>query len=412
MTLDRAGLPRPSDRRLAVRVTRDAERRLRGGHPWLFDGSITSLSHEGAPGDLAVVFDADRRFVAVGLYDPASPIRVRILHHGRPATIDSAWWAARLADAFERRRGLEAEGTTAYRCVNGESDGFGGLVLDRYDDVYVLKVYSAAWFPHLPDLVREIDHMVHPRSLVLRVSRAVASGQCFGLDVPTALIGTLPDEPVHFTENGLAMEADVVQGQKTGHFLDQRDNRRLVQTLSRGARVLDVFACTGGFSVHAAAGGARSVHSVDLSAQALETARRNVAANADRPEVAACVHTVEVGDAFEVLRELGRRRETFDLVVVDPPSFAHKSDDIPRARNAYRALAQLAVSVVRPGGRLVMSSCSSRISADDFVHLVLAAIGDAGVDVDVDARTTHGVDHPIGFAEAAYLQTVVLSRVR
>lgn len=410
MSSERWGLPRPSDRRIAMRVTKDAERRLRAGHPWLYDRSIVSQSHEGASGDLAVVFDGDRRFVAIGLYDPSSPIRVRILHQGRPATIDVSWWTARLDDALERRAHLAGEGTTGYRCINGESDGFGGLILDRYDDVDVLKIYSAAWFPHVPDIVQAIDHRLHPRSLVVRTSRAVSAGECFGLDGPTALLGSLPDEPVRFTENGLVMEADVVHGQKTGHFLDQRDNRRMVGEMSRGARVLDVFACTGGFSVYAAAGGATSVHSVDLSAQALAAAQRNMELNRDRPEVARCAHTVEVGDAFEVLRELGRRRHTFDLVVVDPPSFAHKAVDVDRARSAYRALTQLAIAVVRPGGRLVQSSCSSRIGSDEFVHLVLAALSDTGVDVDVERRTGHAVDHPIGFDEAEYLKTVVLRR--
>lgn len=411
MNNERWGVPRPSERRLAVRVTRDAERRLRSGHPWLFDRSITSLSHDGVSGDLAVVFDADRRFVAVGLFDPDSPIRVRILHQGRPATIDDTWWAERLAAAFDRRSSLETEGTTGYRCVNGESDGFGGLVLDRYDDVYVLKVYSSAWFPHLPDVVRQIDRLVHPRSLVLRLARSVAERECFGLEDPTALIGSLPDEPVRFTENGLVMEADVVRGQKTGHFLDQRDNRRLVRDMASDARVLDVFACTGGFSLHAAAGGARSVLSVDSSAHALETAERNMAANRHLPAVAACAHTTQTGDAFEVMRELGRRHESFDLVIVDPPSFAHKASDVDRAKAAYRALTMLALALVRPGGRLVQSSCSSRLTSDDFVHLVLAAASDAGVDVDVETRTAHAVDHPIGFAEAEYLKTVVLRRV-
>lgn len=412
MSGERWGLPRPSSRRLALRVTKDAERRLRAGHPWLYDRSITSISAEGAPGDLAVVFDADRRFVAIGLYDPDSPIRVRVLHMGRPTTIDSGWWGARLDDAFARREALVADGTTGYRLVNGESDGFGGLVIDRYDDVYVVKVYSPAWFPHLPDVVHELDRRVHPRSVVVRTSRSVARGECFGLEEPTAVIGVLPDGPVRFTENALVMEADVVRGQKTGHFLDQRDNRQRVRSLAAGARVLDVFACTGGFSLHAAAGGALSVHSVDLSPHALEAARRNMALNVEAPEVAACTHTTEVGDAFEVLRELGRRREQFDLVVVDPPSFAHKAADVQRARSAYRALAQLAIAVVRPGGRLVQSSCSSRIGVDEFVHLVLSAVVDAGVEVDLEVRTGHASDHPIGFPEAEYLKTVYLRRSR
>jgi 23S rRNA (cytosine1962-C5)-methyltransferase len=165
-------LPRPADSRLALRVTPDAVRRLRGGHPWLFDGSITSVSREGAAGDLAVVFDDDRRFVAIGLWDPESPIRVKVLHHGKPVTIDADWFRGRLADAVARRRTLAAStgtptATTGYRVVHGENDGLPGLVLDRYGHVAVLKLYSAAWVPHLATLVPLIIEALPSRSLVL-----------------------------------------------------------------------------------------------------------------------------------------------------------------------------------------------------------------------------------------------------
>ena len=135
---------------MAVRVTRDAQRQIRAGHPWVFDRAITSVSHDGTAGDLAVVFDADRAFVAIGLYDPDSPIRVRVLHHGRPTPIDAAFWAQRLGTALAHRRPLEESGdTTGYRVVHGENDGLPGLVIDRYDDTYVAKIYTAAWLPHL-----------------------------------------------------------------------------------------------------------------------------------------------------------------------------------------------------------------------------------------------------------------------
>lgn len=411
--MERWGIPAPNDKRIAVRITKDAARHVRAGHPWLFDAAITSLGHEGAPGDIAVIFDDDRSFMALGLYDPASHIRVRLLHKGRPVTIDADWWSARLAAALERRAGLAQDGTTAYRCINGENDGFGGLVLDRYDSVAVLKVYSAAWFPHLPQLVELIDRQMHPSSLIVRVSRALArGGQCFGLDEPTALLGSLPDAPVLFTENGLLFEADVVEGQKTGHFLDQRENRQRVRTMARGAAVLDVFACTGGFSVYAAAGGARSVRSVDISAPALETARRNMALNATDPAVAACEHSTHVGDAFEVLRGHAARGETFDIVVVDPPSFAHKALDIPRALSAYRSLTQLALEVVRPGGTLVQSSCSSRIGRDEFIEVVTDAAWQAEHQVRIIEETGHAVDHPVTFPEGAYLKTLFLEVLR
>src|SRR4051794_18273724 len=248
-------LPVVSDKRMAVRVTPDARRQIAAGHPWVFNESITSISHRGAVGDLAVIFDNDRNFVAIGLWDPGSPIRIRILHHGKPVTIDAAFWHQRITAAIERRAGIGSD-TDGYRVLNGENDGFPGLVLDRYADTLVVKLYSPTWIPHLRSLVDAIDKLLAPSALVLRLARTMAEQKMHGLTEGMALIGETPAEPVLFHENGLVFEADVVHGQKTGHFLDQRDNRALVGSMSAGMRVLDVFAATGGFGIYAAAGGA------------------------------------------------------------------------------------------------------------------------------------------------------------
>ncbi|TPW10689.1 MAG: hypothetical protein FD127_3627, partial [Acidimicrobiaceae bacterium] len=319
-------LPRPGSARLAVRVTPDALRRIRGGHPWLFDGSITTVNGSSVPttsatapgtaGDLAVIFDDERRFAAIGLWDPASPIRVKLLHHGSPTTIDAAWFAERLATAVGRRRPLAESATgpaptTGYRLVHGENDALPGLVVDRYGHVLVVKLYSAAWVPHLADVVPALLRLVPSRSVVLRLARALSEQPLHGLAEGTTLHGSDVDAPVPFLEHGLHFEADVLRGQKTGFFLDQRDNRALVGAASSGARVLDVFSCTGGFSVHAAAGGARSVLSVDSSPAATLAARANMQLNTDIAAVAACRHSVTVGEAFGVLEDLGSQRGRF-----------------------------------------------------------------------------------------------------
>lgn len=408
-------VPAPSPRRLAVRVTNDAIRQIRGGHPWVFDGSIVSVNQDatnqpsGAAGDLAVIFDADRQFVAIGLYDPTSPIRVRVLHHGKPAKIDAAWWSNTIRAAIERRQAVLAAGdTTAYRVIHGENDGMPGLVLDRYGDAFVLKLYTAAWLPHLATLIPLIDEQLQPRQLVLRFSRDVTGKQLHGLHEGMALIGTAPTEPVLFHEHGLIFEADVLHGQKTGHFLDQRDNRAKVRPLAKDKRVLDLFSCTGGFSVFAAAGGASSVHSVDLSAAALETAKRNMAHNAFINNVQRCKHTVQVGDVFDVLHAFGKQKRLFDIVVVDPPSFARKQLDHERALHAYRRLTRLALDLVEDGGILVQSSCSSRVRAEEFFDGVHSAAASTGHRITEMLRTTHAADHPVAFAEGAYLKTIFL----
>ncbi len=385
-----------------MRVTPDALRQIRGGHPWVFDASVTSVGADGAPGDLAVVFDDHRRFAAIGLYDPTSPIRVRILHRGDPVPIDDAWFADRIQTAFAQRAMVASDGrTNAYRVVHGENDGLPGLVIDRYDSTAVIKAYSAAWLPHVRAVVAALPPELRER-VVLRLGR-LAGRDAAEFD-GVALVGELPDSPVPFREAGLSFEADVVRGQKTGHFLDQRDNRVRVGELAAGRSVLDVFACTGGFSVHAAAGGATEVVSVDQSAPALATAHRNMARNA--AAVAGTDHDTVVGDAFAVLTEMAAARRRFDVVVVDPPSFASRRDQVPAARRAYARLTGLAVAVLAPGGTLVQASCSSRVTADDFYDTVERAARAAGRPLRVTARTGHAADHPIGFPEGAYLKAL------
>ncbi len=400
-------LPVANEKRLAVRVTRDAERQLRGGHPWLFDRSIESVSHQGAPGDLAVVFDHDRRFLAIGLWDPASPIRVRVLHSGRPTTIDEPWWNDRLTVAAARRGPLLASGsTTGYRLVHGENDGLGGFVADVYDTTIVVKLYSAAWLPHLQILLPLLVQVTGADRVVLRLGRLVQGQVTFGLEDGDTLVGEPPDGPVRFLEHGLTFEADVIRGQKTGHFLDQRYNRARLGTLAARARVLDVFAYTGGFSVHAAAGGAREVVSTDLSAHALAAAEVNMALNRSLATVAACRHRTIVGDGFEVMGDLASKRERFDVVVIDPPSFASRQGDAERAMSAYRRLTFLALDLIGPGGLLVQASCSSRVPSDEFVAGVYDAAATAGRPLTPVATTDHDIDHPIGFPEGAYLKAV------
>lgn len=406
-------LPTPTDRRVAVRLTPDALRQVRAGHPWVFDGAIRSLGHDGAIGDLAVVFDDKRRFAAIGLYDPTSPIRVRVLHHGTPRQVDDLFWWDKVTDAMRLRRELiDDPGTTGYRCIHGENDGFPGLVADRYDDTLVVKIYSAAWVPHLRSLVPALITETGVDRVVLRHGRNVdldvdsLTGDAAGSGGAVMLVGETPDGPVQFLERGLRFEADVQSGQKTGHFLDQRENRVLVGGLSSGAEVLDVFCCTGGFSVHAAAGGARSVLSVDRNRAALDTTVRNMGHNEAHLGVQVCDHDTLEGDAFDVLEDLATRGRTFDVAVVDPPSFASRADQINRAVVAYGRLTQLALRVVRPGGLLVQSSCSSRIDEATFHATIRGAADAAGHRLEEWARTGHAVDHPVGFPEGAYLKTL------
>jgi 23S rRNA (cytosine1962-C5)-methyltransferase len=400
-------IPSPVVQRIAVHVTPAAERALRQGHPWVFDQAIRRQNREGGAGDLAVVFDRQRRFLAVGLYDPHSPIRVRVLQQGERATINRDWFQARLAVAVQLRNPLRQDDTTGYRLVHGENDGLPGLVVDRYDETLVIKLYTLAWLPHLRDLLSAMDAVVPAERLVLRLGRAMQEQprHLYGLSDGMILYGPDLDGPVIFRENGLRFEADPIHGQKTGFFLDQRENRARVEKLASGKTVLNVFAYTGGFSLYAARGGARTIVDVDVSGPALAAAKRNLTLNCDHPSVAAVAdkHETLTEDAFEALAWLGRNRR-FDLVIIDPPAFAKKRAEVERALSAYQRLTRLGLGVLQPGGTLVMASCSSRVSADEFFAAVHRAAVQAGRPLREIERTGHPLDHPIGFKEGAYLK--------
>ena len=399
-------LPTPSERRIALRVTPAAERALRAGHPWLFEAAIQTQSHAGQPGDLAVIFDRKGRFLAVGLYDPASPIRVRVLQAGRPATIDTAWFRAQIQAADAVRAPLRQTDTTGYRIIHGENDGLPGLVLDRYDDTLVLKLYTPAWIVHLRDLVSALATVLPAQRLVLRLSRAAQAREdsLHGLHDGLILRGPALDGPVLFQENGLRFEADPFHGQKTGFFLDQRENRARVEKLAGGRTVLNAFAYTGGFSLYAARGGARSVTSLDISRPALDAAARNFGLNLDHPAVAATRHEQIVGDAFDEPARLNAQRRRFDMVILDPPAFAKTEAEAARALGAYVRLTRLGVAVLRPGGVLVQASCSSRVDADAFFQAINRAAAEVARPLRESERTGHPLDHPVRFREGAYLK--------
>ena len=230
---------------------------------------------------LAVIFDRLDKFLAIGLFDPESPLRVRLLRIGKPISIDHEWWIERLRHSIARRHGLFDAETNGYRWINGESDGWPGLILDRYADTLVMKLYTAAWLPRLEEVVALLRAELEAEQLVLRLSRNIQSlaHREFSRTDGQILFGPALEMPVVFLETGLRFEADVLRGQKTGFFLDQRDNRRLVESLAGGRDVLNAFSFSGGFSLYAARGGARSVLDLDISAHALASAQRNFRLN-------------------------------------------------------------------------------------------------------------------------------------
>lgn len=394
-------------RRLAVHLNPAAERAVKRGHPWVYAHGIRDVRHSGCAGDLAVIFDRRDRFLAVGLYDPTSPIRIRVLHRGRPQRIDGDWLLGRIAAARQKRQPLPTSETTAFRLVHGENDGLPGFVVDRYEGSVVVKLYTAAWLPHLPVIVACLEQVTSPERVVLRLSRnAKDAATESGLRDGQTLFGGPPPGPILFRENGLRFEADLARGQKTGFFLDQRDNRSLVERLSGGRSVLDVFSYTGGFSLYSARGGAKSVVSLDANGPALAAAERNFAHNRDWRPVAAAEHSTLRGDAFEALPELRDRGERFDLVVLDPPAFSTARRDLDRAMRSYGRILRLGLELLRSQGVLVAASCSSRVTPEAFRELVEESAESSGRALRIELQTGHPPDHPIGFTEGAYLKCI------
>lgn len=406
---------------LRLRVSATAETIVRGRHPWLFADSIRGQNREGQAGELAVIYDRKDEFLAIGLYDPESPIRVRILHAGRPRKLDEAWWSANLEQALAGREGMFDAETNGYRLIHGESDHWPGLVVDRYDAALVLKLYTAAWLPRWREVAAMLCRARRPERLVLRLSRniqeragrehGVRDGMVMDWSAEASALrestwGGSGEGMVIFRESGLRFEAQVVSGQKTGFFLDQRENRRRVAALSAGREVLNAFSFSGGFSLYAARGGAKAVTDLDLSAHALASARRNFALNQSIATVAQCRHETEQGDAFAWLEQAGRSR--FDLVVIDPPSLAKREAERAGAIQAYQRLAASGVRLLRRDGILVAASCSAHVSAEEFFDRVRRTARESGRRFVEMETTGHPADHAATFREAQYLKCIYL----
>ncbi len=394
--------------RLRLRLTAAAEKIIRSGHPWVYSDSIREQNRDGKAGDFAIIYDRNDSFLAIGLYDPDSPIRVRILHVGKPLNIDGAFWRQRLSTAVARREGLFDAHTTGYRLINGESDGWPALVVDRYDGTLVLKIYSAIWFSRFNEIIDLLKERVPNERIVLRLSRNIqqAAQRELGISDGKVVSGAELSGRITFLENGLRFEADVIKGQKTGFFLDQRENRRIVETLADHRSVLNAFSFSGGFSLYAARGGATSVVSLDLSAHALESAMRNFALNADDPRIARCHHETLQADVFEWFRTPVTR--LFDLIIVDPPSLAKREAERADAIGAYSKLVSAAIDRLSGNGILVAASCSAHVSAEEFFDVVRRSARNSGRSFAEMMTTGHAPDHAAAFKEAEYLKCIYL----
>ncbi len=392
-------LPKISTKTLAIKLTATAEKLVKQGHPWIFTDSIIKSNKEGQTGDVAVLFDnrRDKPF-AIGLYDAQSPIRIKVISFS-PAKPTIDFFKEKIDKAYVLRQELLKTDTNSYRLLFGENDGFPGLIADVYDHVLVVKLYSAMWYPYFNDIIPLLVAVSGVETVVLRLSRNLQQQKNYGLSDGQVVVGTLKKEVVFFKEHGINFSANVIQGHKTGYFLDHRLNRKRVGEMAKGKTVLDVFSYAGGFSIHALAGGASEVLSLDISKQALEVALQNGKLNASTG-----THKIYAVDAFEGLQQLITDRKKFDIVVIDPPSFAKRASEVNTAKNSYARLASLGAQLVHKRGTLILASCSSRVSAQQFFDISESTLRDTGHSIKILDKTYHDTDHPIAFPEGAYLK--------
>jgi 23S rRNA (cytosine1962-C5)-methyltransferase len=373
-------------------------------HPWIFSGAVQSVQGSPAPGDIVDIADRGQNFLARAYYNPQSQIQARILTWDPAEAIDDAFWRRRLEQARNGRFSLNLQPqTNAFRLVNAEADGLPGLIVDQYGDYLVLQCLTLGIDRRKDQLIALLADLFQPQGIIERSDVDVRHKE--GLTASSGLVwGQAPPADYTIRENGLTFAVDLLQGHKTGFYLDQRDNRALVGQphVVAGQTVLNLFAYTGGFAVYAAAQQAGRIINVDSSAEALAQAESNIALNGwRRPQ-----DEYLAGDAFEVLRYYRDEGEQFNVIVLDPPKFAHSRRDIDNACRGYKDLNWLALRLLRPGGWLATFSCSGLISADLFQKVLFGAAVDAGRHTQIIRRLTQAEDHPVAltFPESAYLK--------
>ena len=391
-----------------LELQRGLGRHLRAGHPWVFRKAVEKLPR--IPPGSVVDLTEGGKFVARGYFDPLSPIAVRVLTRDVREAIDGEFFRRRVRSAWElRERLLDRTDTDSFRLVHGESDGLPGVVADLYSGTVVLKLYSAGLTPVRGMLVDALRSLPGVRSVLGRDQPGGEGGEEEGTGSTGGarlLWGEEPADPVVIRERGIRFGVDVRRGQKTGFFLDQRENRALVRRLSAGASVLNCFSFSGGFSVNAALGGASRVFSVDQDADAIALARENFGRNGLDPNA----HDFLAADVFTLLSSLREEGRRFDIVVLDPPAFAKSQRAVEAAIDGYASLNRQALEAVAPGGLLVTASCSARVTPEAFEGAVASAGVKAGVDLTLVEERYQPPDHPIRlqFPEGRYLKFLVL----
>ncbi len=389
----------------AIYLQTGREKSLLRRHPWIFSGAIERIDGAPTSGDTLPVHDSNGQFLAWAAYNAASQISARVWSWHETDAIDADFFRRKIKEAIAARSALNlARDSSGMRLIHAESDGLPGLIVDQYADVLVIQIGSAGtehWRDTIADILQEL---CSPSCIYERSDSD--SRTLEGLALRCGVLrGALPDN-LEVNEHGLFFKVDVAEGQKTGFYLDQRDNRKLTETFSSGRDVLNCFCYTGGFSLYALRGGAKSVLSLDASAEALRIAGENLTRNG----LDAARAEWQDADVFAALRKLRDQGRSFDLIILDPPKFAPTAAFAEKAARAYKDINLLGFKLLRPGGLLFTYSCSGGISEELFQKIIAGAALDAGVDAQIIHHLHASADHPVllSFPEGAYLKGLVL----
>jgi len=361
-----------------------------GRHPWVLDTAVVAVDGAAADGDIVDLISDKGRFIARGLYNSRSRLRVRLYTWDHGEALDGAFFRRRLEAAVNLRHQLGNDHPRgACRLVFSEADGVSGLVVDRYGEYLAVQATSLAIAQRLDEIVAILFDLVHPRGVVLREERGAVQMEGMAHQ-PDRHWGELPSGPVFIEEHDLRYGVDLREGHKTGFYLDQRENRRMVADYVSGRRVLDMFCYSGGFALNAVKhGGASEVLCVDTSEKALSLARANAELNG-----IANLH-FRAGDSFRILQELVDARERFGVVILDPPKFARSRGAVNDALAAYHHINRLAVNLLEPGGMLVTCSCSGHVLREDFLHMLAGVAQRSGREIQILQQRGASPDHPV-----------------
>jgi len=377
------------------------ERSILNRHPWIFSGAINRVEGDPKNGDMVDVWDHNAKFLARGIISLNSQIRIRILtwHHDRQ--VDRNFWLNKIERAVEGRASLAQSQTNAYRLIHAEADGIPGLIVDKYGDWLVAQFLSVAADSNKAIITEGWAELLKPKGIFER-SDSYTRGLEGLENITGTLRGDTPPDLIEIEENGFRFLVDVKAGQKTGFFLDQRDNRQRAMPYLAGKDILNTFSYSGGFSVYGASVDAKSIMNVDTSEAAHKLAQKNMALNGfdNRDDI------YSTADVFDVMRAYRDRRWSFDTVILDPPKFARSPHQVKSASRGYKDINLLALKLLRPGGTLITFSCSGAVDELLFQKILFGAAVDANRSVQIIERLHQGIDHPVlvTFPESAYLK--------